>query len=110
MEHSPIIGDFLSSTFSNLPGVVIECLHNEQYKIVTANHRIITRNRVQIKPNPNPVNFEVRKPKASFTRHGAIALDGAGAVKMGCIEVYETIYMSMVPTPMGSVLIAPWRR
>ena len=49
------------------PGVVIDRLHDRQYKIVTANHKIITRNRVQIKPNPNPVNFEVRKPNLPST-------------------------------------------
>ena len=41
----------------------------------------------------------ILKPLASFTRNGAAAVDGAGAVKIGCIEVYETIYMLMAPTP-----------
>ena len=42
--------------------------------------------------------------KGPFTRDGVGAVhgDGNGAVKMGCMVTYETIYTSMAPAPMPS--------
>ena len=46
-----------------LPGIVVERIHDRQYVIVTEKGRKITRNRQDIKLNPNEVKVEFTLPK-----------------------------------------------
>ena len=47
--------------------------------------------------------------ESPFTRHGkgAVAIHSKVAMKMGYIDVYETIYTSMAPVPLPSTASAP---
>ena len=46
-----------------LPGIVVERIHDREYVIVTEKGRKITRNRQDIKLNPNEVKVEFTLPK-----------------------------------------------
>ena len=48
------------------PATVVDRVHDRSYTLVTANGQVISRNRVDIKPNPHKVQhtFQTGKPKA----------------------------------------------